>query len=76
MGRPKSNATALRSMVVYVQLREEEWAGLKQFAADLDQVPSRILRRLIRTGQTAALLNCLPLGDPTAWFISAAVWVG
>ena len=36
------------SGVVRVRLRPEEAAGLKQFAANLGQSPSRIIRRLIR----------------------------
>ncbi len=48
MGRPKSKPDALRSRVAFVRIREEEWAGLKQLAATLDQTPSRILRRLLR----------------------------
>ena len=52
MGRPKSNATEVRSRMAFVRLREAEWVGLKQLAAALDQPPSRIMRRLIREALT------------------------
>ena len=48
MGRPKSKPQAVRSKMVGVRLREEEWAGLKQLAENLGETPSRILRRLVR----------------------------
>ena len=47
MGRPQSNAPEVRSRMAFVRLREVEWVGLKQLAADLDQASSRIIRRLI-----------------------------
>ena len=52
MPRPKSKLSEVRSRVVGIRLREAEWAGLKQLAADLDQAPSRIIRRLIREALT------------------------
>ena len=52
MPRPKAKPGAIRSKMVFVRLREEEEAGLKQFAAALGQPPSRIMRRLIREALT------------------------
>ena len=48
MGRPHSKPREIRSKMAFVRLREEEWAGLKQLAENLDQTPSRLIRRLIR----------------------------
>ena len=52
MGRPHSNPREIRSKMAFVRLREEEWAGLKQLAENLDQTPSRLIRRLIREALT------------------------
>ena len=49
---PKSKPPKVRSRVAFVRLRDQEWEGLKQLAEDLDQTPSRILRRLIREALT------------------------
>ena len=38
----------MRARRAAVRLREEEWAGLKQLAENLDQTPSRVIRRLVR----------------------------
>ena len=48
MGRPKSTPQAVRSKMAFTRLREEEWAGLKQLAENLNETPSRIIRRLVR----------------------------
>ena len=48
MGRPKSKPQAVRSKMAFARLREEEWAGLKQLAENLNETPSRIIRRLVR----------------------------
>ena len=48
MGRPKSKPQAVRSKMAGVRLREEEWAGLKQLAENLNETPSRLIRRLVR----------------------------
>lgn len=53
MDSPKSSPAGVRSRMAGVRLREEEWAGLKQLAANLGQSPSRIMRRLIREAITA-----------------------
>ena len=45
---PKAKPHKVRSKMAGVRLREEEWAGLKQLAENLDQTPSRIIRRLVR----------------------------
>ena len=45
---PKAKPPKVRSRRAAVRLREEEWAGLKQLAENLDQTPSRIIRRLVR----------------------------
>ena len=39
MGRPKSKPHEVRSKMAFVRLREEEWAGLKQLAEDLNETP-------------------------------------
>lgn len=52
MARPKSKPPEVRSRMVHVRLREDEWAGFQQLAENLDQAPSRILRRLIREALT------------------------
>ena len=52
MPRPKSKPSEVRSRVVGLRLREQEWAGLKTLAAQLDQPPSRLLRRLLREALT------------------------
>ena len=52
MGRPKSKPDKVRSRMVGVRLREQEWAGLQELAAKLDQSPSRIIRRLLREALT------------------------
>ena len=58
MGRPQSNAPEVRSRMAFVRLREVEWVGLKQLAADLDQASSRIIRRLIREALTGGPDYC------------------
>ena len=45
---PKAKPPKVRARRVAVRLREEEWAGLKQLAENLDQTPSRVIRRLVR----------------------------
>ena len=45
---PKAKPPKVRSKMGFVRLREEEWAALKQLAENLDQTPSRLIRRLIR----------------------------
>ena len=52
MGRPHSKPREVRSKMAFVRLREEEWAGLKQLAENLGEIPSRIIRRLIREAVT------------------------
>ena len=52
MPRPKSKLSEVRSRVVGLRLREQEWAGLKTLAAQLGQPPSRLLRRLLREALT------------------------
>ena len=52
MGRPKTKPSAVRSRAAAVRLREEEWAGLKQLAENLNETPSRIIRRLVREALT------------------------
>lgn len=52
MARPKSKLSEVRSRVVGIRLREQEWAGLKTLAAQLDQPPSRLIRRLLREALT------------------------
>ena len=52
MPRPKTNPPKVRSRVAGIRLREDEWAGLTQLAADIGQPPSRIIRRLIREALT------------------------
>ena len=48
MAISKAKPPKLRSRAAAVRLREEEWDGLKQLAENLDQTPSRIIRRLVR----------------------------
>ena len=45
---PKAKPPKVRARRAAVRLREEEWAALKQLAENLDQTPSRLIRRLIR----------------------------
>ena len=52
MGRPKSNPPEMHSKMAGVRLRDQEWAGLKQLAEDLNETPSRIIRRLVREAIT------------------------
>ena len=52
MARPKSKPHEVRSKMAFVRLREEELAGLKQLAEDLNETPSRVIRRLIREALT------------------------
>ena len=52
MPRPKTKPPKVRSRVAGIRLREDEWAGLTQLAADIGQPPSRIIRRLIREALT------------------------
>lgn len=53
MPRPKDASPKVRSQAVRVRLREEERAAFQQFAAQVGQTPSRIIRRLIREAITA-----------------------
>ncbi len=53
MPRPKAASPKVRSQAVRVRLREEERAAFQQFAAQVGQTPSRIIRRLIREAITA-----------------------
>ena len=52
MGRPHSKPREIRSKMAFVRLRDEEWAGLTQLAENLNETPSRIIRRLIREALT------------------------
>ena len=52
MGRPPSKPPKVRSRMAFVRLRDQEWAALKQLAAEMDQTPSRVLRRMIREAIT------------------------
>ena len=42
----------IRSRAAAVRLHEEEWRAWQQFAATLEEPPSRILRRLLREALT------------------------
>ena len=53
MSDPTETSSKVRSSSVRVRLREEERAAFQQFAAQLGQTPSRIIRRLIREAITA-----------------------
>lgn len=53
MPRRKSKPAEVRSRMVHVRLRTEERAAFQQFAAQVGQTPSRIIRRLIREAITA-----------------------
>lgn len=52
MSDPKETGSKVRSSSVRVRLREEERTALQDFAAQLGQQPSRIIRRLIREAIT------------------------
>jgi len=53
MSDPKEPGSKVRSQAVRVRLYEAERAAFQQFAAQLGQTPSRIIRRLIREAITA-----------------------
>ena len=53
MSDPTDAPPKVRSSSVRVRLREEERTAFQQFAAQLGQTPSRIIRRLIREAITA-----------------------
>lgn len=52
MPSPKAARPKVRSRMAGVRLREEEWTAFQQFAGQLDETPSRIIRRLIREAIT------------------------
>ena len=53
MSDPTETSSKVRSSSVRVRLREQERAAFQQFAAQVGQTPSRIIRRLIREALTA-----------------------
>ena len=52
MTRPKSEPRAVRSIVYGVRLREQEAAALRRIADQVQEPPSRLIRRLIREAVT------------------------
>ena len=53
MSDPTETSSKVRSSSVRVRLREEERTAFQDYAAQLGQTPSRIIRRLIREAITA-----------------------
>ena len=52
MARPKLEPRAARSIVYGVRLREQEAAALRRIADQVQEPPSRLIRRLIREALT------------------------